>query len=399
MATDTTIRDAWAIAEATYVLAAPLVVSRRAMAQATAVAEPEPETLRAPVNSLVIARDTPDTVRASGWLDLAREPIVLTVPPTCGRYYALWLRDAFGAVFASLGPRTTGTARGAFAVLGPRHHGLDLPLGLTAVAAPTRTVRVGGHLEAVGEPDDEALPRARDGFRLTPLSRWSSSRTSVPIPSAATGHAVAPAANIERMGAAEFFAEVLRLVEDDPPDLAGRVVLNGLRDLGAGASLSPDLSASLERGLAQGRSAVAAALRETSATGSGGWVTSGLTAGQAADPAHDALHARFDTDGDERPLSGDDRYVLCFAPDAPPPVRGFWELTSGTHSIGDLHGLALAPNGSLTVHIQHVPPARERRSNWLPTPRGRFTIALHLYWPREEALVGTWSPPPVRRVG
>src|SRR3954452_7359399 len=109
MATDTTIRDAWAIAEATYVLAAPLVVSRRAMAHATAVAEPEPETLRAPVNSLVIARDTPDTVRASGWLDLAREPIVLTVPHTCGRYYALWLRDAFGAVFASLGPRTTGT--------------------------------------------------------------------------------------------------------------------------------------------------------------------------------------------------------------------------------------------------------------------------------------------------
>src|SRR4051812_16368228 len=140
-----------AIAEAAFLSAYPLLAGRRRMAQDTAVTQPDPATLRAPVNTLVHARATPDTLRCSGWLDLARGPVVLSVPDTCGRYYALWLRDAWDQVFASLGARTTGTGRRSFALIGPRHDGLRLPAGITPIAAPTRLVRIAGCIEAVSE--------------------------------------------------------------------------------------------------------------------------------------------------------------------------------------------------------------------------------------------------------
>src|SRR3954468_10583473 len=120
--------------------------------------------MRAAATALAHGRDTPDTLRVWGRLDLA-QPVVLSVPDTYGRYYALWLRDTSGAVFASLGARTPGTAAGAFAVIGPDVTGVHLPAGMTAIVAPTRSAQLAGCIEAVGETD-EALRDVRGGFGL-----------------------------------------------------------------------------------------------------------------------------------------------------------------------------------------------------------------------------------------
>jgi hypothetical protein len=410
MPADTTIRDAWAVAEAVFVRAYPLVVARRSMRLATAVTAPEPETMRAPVNTLVHGHETPDTLRSSAWLDLASGPLVLEVPDTGGRYYALWLRDAWGEVIASVGARTTGTRRGAFAVLGPRHHAVSLPAGLTPIAASTRTVHVGGRLEAVGEGTGESLRKAYDGFRLRPVTDAG--------PSPGAPRAAAPIA-VDGMDPATFFGEVLRLAEEEPPDLEGRVLLGHLRDLFAREPRAPELAVGLARGMERGRAAVLAEAARLPQPTRSGWVVDGARRGRGADhvaraaaahvggatdPPADAVLARIDTDADGRPLSGSHRYRLRFAPDASPPVHGFWEVTSwgGTppraRSTGDLHGLVLDRDGSLSLHIQRTPPPREHRSNWLPTPAGRFGLMLRLNWPGEAALAPDWSPPPVRRV-
>ena len=297
MRADTTIRDAWAIAEAAFVRVYPLVTGRRAMALATAVSAPDPATMRAPLNTLVHGRDTPDTLRSSAWLDLADEPLVLTVPDTRGRYYALWLRDAWSDVFASVGARTTGTWSGAFALLGPRHHACALPQGLTPIAAPTRTVHLGGRLEAVGERPGEDLRWAYDGFRVVPLSQLRGpvdAGPSVPMLRDATP------LPIEDMDAAAFFAEVMRLAEQEPPDLEVRVVLGRLRELVEREPLAPGLAV----GLARGRAAVhAEAQRLRPLTRSGWMVDSGASprgvdyvaraaaahVGRDADPAADTV--------------------------------------------------------------------------------------------------------------
>ena len=410
MAAETTTPDASAIAEEAFVLAYPLVLMRRTMEQATAVVAPEPDTMRAPVNMMVHCRDTPDTLRVSGWLDLAGEPIVLSVPATHGRYYALWLRDAWTKVFAGVGARTTGTAARAFAVLGPGTRSRRLPPELTPIVAPTRIVRIEGCAEAVHEPGTWA----HEGFALTPLSSWQGEGPPAKVPSAGGRDPASPVEQIERMDARAFFSEVSQLIGDNPPDAAGRAVLERLH--GAWESPAAGVQEVFARGLWAGRASVRAAAQRAPDGGHGSWhVRSELGRDQDAlqracaarsglpgDPAIDVFRAQADHDADDRPLTGGCRYVLRFAPDAPPPVHGFWSLETlprSARSVGDRRGLTLDPDGSLPVYIQRRAPLHKRRSNWLPAPADGFSVALHLYWPRDEALRRSWSPPPVTRIG
>ncbi len=54
------------------------------------------------------------------------------------------------------------------------------------------------------------------------------------------------------------------------------------------------------------------------------------------------------------------------------------------------------PDGSLDLYFQNESPGRELEGNWLPAPKGPFTLTMRLYAPRSEALTGKWNPPPVK---
>jgi hypothetical protein len=56
------------------------------------------------------------------------------------------------------------------------------------------------------------------------------------------------------------------------------------------------------------------------------------------------------------------------------------------------------PDGGLTLYVQQNSPGAEKESNWLPAPGGPFMLAMRLYWPKAEALNGTWKQPPLERV-
>src|SRR5215207_11108298 len=154
-----TVPYATAIAEEAFVLAYPLLRTGR---EVTHGAER--------INALTGTRDEPDTLRFSAWLDLAAEPVVLSMPDTRGRYYVLWLRDAWNRLSASAGARSTGTGPSVLAMLGPGRDATPLPAGVTAVAVPTRLAHVAGRIEAL--PGDSSAEPIAAGFRLSPLSRW-----------------------------------------------------------------------------------------------------------------------------------------------------------------------------------------------------------------------------------
>ena len=141
------------LAQDAYVFAYPLLVAGRAVDR---------------VNRLFVAPGAPGTFRICGWLDLGREPIVVALPETRGRYHVLWLRDAWNTMFASVGTRTTGCRAHAFAVLGPGRHGERIQAALGRIAAPTRLVRVTGCIAAADAADARSL-----GLRTGSLSRWS----------------------------------------------------------------------------------------------------------------------------------------------------------------------------------------------------------------------------------
>ena len=54
-------------------------------------------------------------------------------------------------------------------------------------------------------------------------------------------------------------------------------------------------------------------------------------------------------------------------------------------------------DGRITLYIQDESPGKDKEPNWLPAPKGPFFMVLREYWPKPEALDGSWKvPQPVR---
>lgn len=49
--------------------------------------------------------------------------------------------------------------------------------------------------------------------------------------------------------------------------------------------------------------------------------------------------------------------------------------------------------GGITLYIQNESPGKEKEANWLPAPKGPFFIVMREYWPKPEALDGSWKTP------
>ena len=104
-----------------------------------------------------------DTLYCLAWLDLSREPIILSAPDTRGSYYLLPLLDMWTDVFAVVVSRTTGTKAGASEI--PDHDTLASsgschPAKAAAFHLNTGFFPVTGFVVAKIEPGALAAPRA-----------------------------------------------------------------------------------------------------------------------------------------------------------------------------------------------------------------------------------------------
>lgn len=134
-------------------------------------------------------------------------------------------------------------------------------------------------------------------------------------------------------------------------------------------------------------------------------------AGIGANQPEDAIYPLNVSDGDGKPLMGENRYVMHFDKDKLPPIDAFWSVTMydaegfpilnaiNRYAIGDRDALHYNQDGSLDIYLQHKSPGKDKESNWLPSPKaGQLGVTMRLYAPKPQALSGEWSPPAVVRI-
>jgi hypothetical protein len=104
-----------------YIYGYPLVMMGQTLRVSTNVATPEGTS--APMGQFAHVREYPtpeyktvvapnaDTLYSVLWLDVAKEPWIVSVPDMKGRYFMLPLLDGWTTVFAVPGTRTTGPER------------------------------------------------------------------------------------------------------------------------------------------------------------------------------------------------------------------------------------------------------------------------------------------------
>src|SRR5262245_45653698 len=176
-------RETYEIAREAYIYAYPIITMDVSMRQSTNVPNANTIPLRAPVNQFAHARTYPraenkdvvrynfDTLYSPVWLDLSREPIVLSVPDTGGRYYLLPMLDMWTEVFNVVGSRTTGTKAGNFLLAPPGWSG-TFPDGMIKIVAPTPTIWILGRTQTNGTADYDNIHKVMAEYYVTPLSQW-----------------------------------------------------------------------------------------------------------------------------------------------------------------------------------------------------------------------------------
>ena len=178
-----------------------------------------------------VVRPNADTLYSILWFDVSREPLVISVPDSGGRYYLLPMLDLWTDIFASPGKRTTGTAAQTFAIAAPKWEG-KLPAGVELLRAPTHVGWIVGRTQTNGKADYEAVNKFQDGLSATPLSAFGKPYTPPKAKIDPSVPKAAPSDIVEKMTAAEFFARFCELTKDNPPHANDYPILARMKRIG-----------------------------------------------------------------------------------------------------------------------------------------------------------------------
>jgi hypothetical protein len=442
---EVTPAEAMQIAEEAYIYGYPLVtmeMTRRVMTNVS-----EPEGTRAPMGQFVRMRTYPtaafrdvtapnaSTLYTTTWLDVSKEPWILSLPEANDRYYLFPMLDGWTDVFQVPGKRTTGTGPQTYAITGPNWSG-NLPEGVTEYKSPTSLVWVLGRIYCTGTPEDyAAVHKMQDEISMVPLSSYGKPYTPAAgkvDPNIDMKTAVREQVN--SLSTEAYFNLLTELMVDNPPAKADDSIVTKMSKLGiiAGESFSLEkLDEETQKSL-QDVPKVAfekiMAHFKNGGTFENGWLFTTnagvygtdyiqrafITAiGLGANRPQDAIYPTSEKDAEGNPYVGTNKYVMHFEKGQMPPVKGFWDLTMynadyffvdnplNRYTLSQRNKFKENSDGSIDFYLQAESPGPGKESNWLPAPKGKFILMLRLYWPSETSpsiLDGSWKIPPVQIV-
>ncbi|MFM7325756.1 MAG: DUF1254 domain-containing protein [Nodosilinea sp.] len=372
-----------------------------------------------------------ETLYSAGALDLAKEPVVFSVPKVGDRYIIFPIQDAWGNIDHVIGTRTEGNDGGDYLISGPEWNG-TVPKDMKHFRVHTNIAFLPGRTMVKSPEDAKSFAATvQDQFTLTPLSQWGKGTPNLNRDSLKTPLATDPKKNYNALLTAtpinDYFNQLNELLVKNPPYHYDRPVLKRFAKLGIGPGLkfdingfSPTVRSAMEE---FGRTDVPATGKIYAEKGqdfrisrmAGQFGTNYFEryylvfGGLGGNVMEDAAYFWLSKDESDAKLDGTQTYVVRFDAAQIPKTKAFWSLTLydqdfylpqglplNRHVRNSMSGMRHEADGSLVVYLQPDSPGPDKEANWLPTPRDEYFVILRVYGPEGDILAGKWQPPPVR---
>lgn len=350
-----------------------------------------------------------DMLYSNLWYDVSYQPLLIRVPASGGRYYALSLLDMWSDEYASRGTRVTGNGEQAFMIVGPNWQG-HAPFGTDVVRSPTGTGWLIARIQTGGPAEYGAVNQFQASLTATPVAAAAATpapnlvtppRRGAAKPATwpqqqipGTGHTLTGSASpsmtstsyvtwepqgsagqqVASMSPATFFTLFAELLRTNPPHDNDNAILTRMQRIGlvGPQPFSYDrLDPAVKQALEEARTVAGRRIADTVTrlgTPLNGWntVLSGIGtygtdyvrraaiayAGLGATTPSEALYPVTAVDDDGRRLRSDDDYILHFDKGQLPPVNASWSLTLYNESNN------LAPNRAGRYTVRSTDPLK-----------------------------------------
>jgi hypothetical protein len=400
--------------------------------------------LESPLNALTMLMDyvnpeernvacpNQDVVYGLGLLALDISPVVIQVPDFGDRFWVYQIVDLRTDSFAQLG-KMHGTSPGFYLLVGPDWND-EVPKGITRVfRSSSKTGLAAPRIAQDDTPEDKrAIQDVLTGIVMYPLADYDGQMKRIEWSKLPKVPGAPPGEEETRWVFPDKFFDELPAVLADAPPLPGEearyaqvlAVLAAAKDdpkiKQTMIEAAKDAEEKLVNPLFQFRNYGQqlphhwSTISNESAFGVDYFTRTAVAKSNILVNSPDETKYFYqDLDASGARLSSANRYTVTFAKDQTPPVNGFWSLSIynehhffianpiNRFSVGTKNkDLKLADDGSLTVTVQADEPTDPvARANWLPAPKGDFSLYVRAYWPKPAVMDGSWTPPAVEKTG
>jgi hypothetical protein len=401
----------------------------------------------APMNSVVMLTDyispsersigdpNQDVVYGLGYLALEKEPVVIQVPDFGDRFWTVPVYDGRTDQISELG-RQYETKPGFYMVVGPNWKGAT-PAGIAGVVRSTTDFAVTMPRIFMNDTaqDRAAIQPALSQIQIYPLSQFDGKMKTkdwqkIPIIKKEGKPAKYSTTQPPWVDPAIFFDQLPVVMKEVPAMPGEEALYKWIGSMLDAAARDPAVMKTLRAtALAADQELVAPMMRwnVNGQPAGNGWTSPANNGAFGTDYIHrmgavkadpydnkrnETMYFYTDSDTKLRQFVGTSSYAVTFANGQLPPVKGFWSLTMydpqhyfapnslKRYALGTKNNNTLKTNadGSLTIYLGNKSPGKDKESNWLPAPAGKFSVWLRTYWPDQAILDGTWKPPPVTRL-
>ncbi len=354
-----------------------------------------------------------DTLHLMGWLDVAAEPVIVSVPDMDkGRYWILHTMDMGHYTNAMFGSRVRGTEGGQFMFAAQDWNG-EVPASVDEVVrVESNLIKLMGRIMAVGSEDEKVALDYMDQWTIRTLSEYLGVKGPKPVQreyldpvnSNWLARVNAMLCDGTMAKADQKWVEQYQLlgIEACKTDFTDKQL--ALAEVGE--KLGMERLAELAPEISDARALLGT--RDTLGDGSRELFAEGTYLGQWGLPPVEASYRKSDFDAQGEKLDGSKSdYVMRFKA---PNVSEFWSVTVygnddrlmahnslNRHSRGD-RTLKADKDGFYTIKMSADAKGKADDANFLPVPNKPFYLIMRYYGADEAIQSGEYQMPEVVKV-